>query len=147
MLLRDMGLNYGSSFWTAGAHVSNYQVLQDPAAEITRPYDRLPQLTLQAGRQDVHGFDWNVSTELTRFAWRADVPPTPANLDRVRGDRSFVNTSLSYPVIRPGYFVTPRIALESRQRRCERDCDGTRCRAGHPVRPSARASPGDRACA
>lgn len=113
MLLRDMGLNYGSSFWTVGAHVSNYQVLQDPAAEITRPYDRLPQLTLQAGRQDVHGFDWNVSTELTRFAWRADVPPTPANLDRVRGDRSFVNTSLSFPVIRPGYFVTPRIALDA----------------------------------
>ena len=113
MLLRDMGLNYGGSFWTAGAHVSNYQVLQDPAAEITRPYDRLPQLTLQAGRQDVHGLDWNVASELTRFSWRADVPPTPANLDRVRGDRAFVNTSLSYPLIRPGYFVTPRIALDA----------------------------------
>jgi len=103
LLLRDMSLNYGGSFWSAAAHVSNYQVLQDPAAPIGRPYERLPQLTWQAGRQDVNGFDWNVDADFTRF-WDPDL---------VRGDRSFVNTRVSYPLIRPGYFVTPRLALDA----------------------------------
>ncbi|MBC7499274.1 MAG: LPS-assembly protein LptD [Herminiimonas sp.] len=103
LLPRDINVNYGSSFWSANARVSNYQVLQDPAAPILRPYDRLPQLTFQAGRQDVAGFDWQIDTEATRF-WHPDF---------VRGDRVVVNPRISYPIIRPGYFVTPRLALHA----------------------------------
>lgn len=115
LLLRDMSLNYAGSFWNAGVHLSNYQVLQDPAAPIARPYDRLPQLTLQAGRQDVGGFDWNVDADLTRF-WHPDL---------VRGDRSFVNARLSYPLIRPGYFVTPKLSLDATTYRLDNAAAGT----------------------
>lgn len=101
LLVRDMSLNYYGSYWIAGARLSNFQVLQDPVAPIGRPYDRLPQLTFQTGRQDVNGFDWNVDAELTNF-WHPDL---------LRGDRMYVNPRIAYPFIRPGYFITPKLSL------------------------------------
>ena len=103
LMLRDMALNYGGSFWNANARVSNYQVLQDPLAPIARPYDRLPQLTFHAGRQDVNGFDWDVDSELTRF-WHPSL---------LRGDRFLVNPRIAYPIIRPGYFISPKLSLHA----------------------------------
>ncbi|HYD81917.1 MAG TPA: LPS-assembly protein LptD [Paucimonas sp.] len=102
LLLRDLSFGYGSAHWTAGARFSNYMVLQDPAAPITRPYDRLPQLTFRAGRQDVHGFDWTVDAELTRF-WHPTL---------LRGTRFVLNPKLAYPIIRPGYFITPKLSFD-----------------------------------
>ena len=103
LLPRDLLLNYGSTFWSASARVSNFQVLQDPAAPIVRPYDRLPQLNFQTGRLDVNGFDWNLDSELTRF-WHPDL---------LRGNRFLVNPRIAYPFIRPGYFVTPKLSLHA----------------------------------
>lgn len=103
LLLRDLYANYAGNFWNATVRASNYQVLQDVAAPIARPYDRLPQLTLQAGRQDVNGFDWAANTEVTRF-WHPDL---------VRGERYVLNPSLSYPIVRPAYFVTPKVSLHA----------------------------------
>lgn len=103
LMPREMALTYGSAYWNAAARVSNFQVLQDPAAPIARPYDRLPQLTFHAGRQDVNGFDWDVDSELTRF-WH------PSQL---RGDRFLLNPRIVYPIIRPGYFITPKLSLHA----------------------------------
>lgn len=104
LLPRDLTLNYfGGGFWSASARVSNFQVLQDPASPIVRPYDRLPQLNMQAGRLDVNGFDWNVDAELTRF-WHPDL---------VRGERFLVNPRVAYPFIRPGYSFTPKLSLHA----------------------------------
>ena len=103
LLLRNIGVNYASSFWTAAIRTSNYQVLQDPATPIIRPYDRLPQVTLNAGRQDVGGFDWSVDSEATRFY----------HPDLQRGDRLVVNPKISYPMIGQGYFFTPRVSLHA----------------------------------
>ncbi len=105
LLLRDVYFNYGGNFWSATARASNYQVLQvqDINSKITRPYDRLPQLTLQAARQDVNGFDWSAGLEATRF-WHPDF---------VRGERYVINPSISYPIVRPSYFLTPKVSLNA----------------------------------
>ena len=103
LLLRNLSLNYAGSFWTAAVRSSNYQVLQDPAAPITRPYDRLPQFTFNAARQDVAGFDWTVDSEATRFH----------HPDFQNGDRLVLNPKISYPLIGQGYFVTPKMALHA----------------------------------
>jgi LPS-assembly protein len=58
-------------------------------------------VNLHAGRYDVHGFDWALDAELTRFTH-----PTA-----VAGDRETVTAQLSYPLLRPGYFVTPKLIL------------------------------------
>ncbi|MES2536480.1 MAG: LPS-assembly protein LptD [Pseudomonadota bacterium] len=115
LLLRDMSLGYAGTHWSASARASNYQVLQDPLAPITRPYDRLPQLNLLAGRQDVNGFDWSANSEMTRF-WHPDL---------VRGDRLVVNPRISYPIIRPGYFLTPSVSVHGSTYRLSQQPTGT----------------------
>ncbi|HTD05745.1 LPS-assembly protein LptD [Undibacterium sp.] len=103
LLLREADMVYYGSFWNLGLRASNYQVLQDLAAPITRPYDRLPQLTFHAEKRDLLGFDAVLDASLTRF-WH----PT-----MVRGDRAVLNPQLSYPIINPGWFITPKISLHA----------------------------------
>lgn len=103
LLLRETNLVYYGSFWSAALRASNYQVLQDIAAPITRPYARLPQLTLHAGKSDVLGLDWSVDTILTRF-----VHPT-----LLTGDRAVINPQISYPIVQPGYFIVPKLSLHA----------------------------------
>ncbi len=118
LMVRDLNLNYAQSFWNANIRASNYQVLQDPAAPIARPYDRLPQLNLHAERQDVLGWDWAADLEATRFSHPRDLTGDPVyatpNIVYPRtGNRVVANPKLSYPIIRPGYFVTPKVALHA----------------------------------
>ena len=103
LLIRDLNLGYGNSFGTFVARTSKYQVLQDFAAPIAQPYDRLPQLTFNTFRQDVAGFDFSFDADFTRF--------THPTLQR--GDRLFAVPRVSYPIIRPGYFITPKVSLNA----------------------------------
>ncbi|MFZ6657314.1 LPS-assembly protein LptD [Undibacterium sp. TJN19] len=103
LLLREASLTYYGSFWNLGLRTSNYQVLQDLAAPIDRPYDRLPQLQLHAEQHDVMGLDWSMDTILTRF-WH----PT-----MVRGDRLVFNPQLSLPLVQAGAFIIPKISFHA----------------------------------
>lgn len=117
LLARDINLNYGSDFWGGGLRVSNYQVLQDVAAPITRPHARLPQLNLRAGRMDVGGFDWEVTTEMTRFWLPRDEleSRTSALLSfyGANGDRYIINPKISYPILAQGYFIRPKLSMHA----------------------------------
>jgi LPS-assembly protein len=104
-LLREVRTDYSGQFWSLSARAQNYQVLQDPAAEtnpsltVPRPYDRLPQINFRSARYDVAGFDWAVDAEATRFA----------HPDLVGGSRAVIQGQVSYPIVRPGWFVTPKL--------------------------------------
>ncbi len=108
-LLRELHTDYSQKYWSVSARVQNYQVLQDPAAAtnpgltIPRPYDRLPQLNFHTGRYDVAGFDWSIDAEATRF-WHPDL---------IRGDRALVQGQVSYPIVRPSYFITPKLMFNA----------------------------------
>jgi len=104
-LLREVRTDLYGQFWSLSARAQNYQVLQDPAAAenpsltVPRPYDRLPQINFRAARYDVAGFDWSIDAEATRF----DHPTW------VTGNRAVVQGQVSYPIVRPGWFVTPKL--------------------------------------
>ena len=104
-LLREVRTDFVGQFWNLSARAQNYQVLQDPAAAndprltVPRPYDRLPQINFYAGRYDVKGFDWAVDAEAVSF-WHPDW---------VRGNRAVAVAQVSYPFVRPGWFVTPKL--------------------------------------
>lgn len=110
-LLREIRTDYVSQYWSLNARVQNYQILQDPAAAtdpaltVIRPYDRLPQINFHAGRYDVAGFDWALDAELVRFS----------HPDFQTGNRAVAIPQVSYPFIRPGYFVTPKVMLHASQ--------------------------------
>lgn len=116
ILNREFDLNYAGSFWNVAALASRYQVLQDFDANgnptLSRPYDRLPQVTVNAGKQDIYGFDWSVNAQYTRFRNSQYDFSTSTTLP-LGGDRIYINPQLSYPIIRPGYFITPKIQLDA----------------------------------
>jgi LPS-assembly protein len=109
-LLKELRTDYRGEFWSLTARAQKYHVLQDPAALsdkdplfVTRPYDRLPAINLHAARFDVGGFDWQLDAELTRF-WHPDL---------IKGNRLVVAPQVSYPIIGPSYFVTPKVMLNA----------------------------------
>ncbi|EJL92596.1 organic solvent tolerance protein OstA [Herbaspirillum sp. CF444] len=112
LLLRDVSLTYTGTYWNAAGHVTKYQLLQDVNSPIQKPYDRLPQLTLTAARQDVGGFDLNFASEFARFS-NTYTTGTSTGSDMVGGDRMYATPSISYPIIRPGYFITPKATLDA----------------------------------
>jgi LPS-assembly protein len=108
-LLRELRTDYRGRYWWLAARVQGFQVLQDPASRddptltVARPYDRLPEVLFHAGRFDVNGFDWAIDGEVTRF-WHPEL---------TTGNRAVMVSQLSYPVIRPGWFVTPKLQLHA----------------------------------
>lgn len=113
LLLRDISLSYGSHYWSAVGRVSKYQLMQDIENPIQKPYDRVPQLTVQGQRQDIGGgFDVSVVSEYTRFANTSTVSSGNGQ-ELVGGDRLYVTPSVSYPIVRPGYFMTPKVTLDA----------------------------------
>jgi len=108
-LIREVATGYYAQYWSLTARAQNIQVLQEPAAvanpllAIPRPYDRLPQINFHTGRYDVKGFDWAFDAEATRFSH----PTLPS------GSRLLAVGQVSYPWVRPGYYVTPKLMLHA----------------------------------
>nr|WP_307729193.1 LPS-assembly protein LptD [Massilia sp. IC2-278] len=108
-LVREASTTYITEFWNMSLRAQNFQVLQEPAAAtnpgltIPRPYARMPQFSFHTGRFDVNGFDWSVDAEATRFThsvWNS-------------GNRAVVMSQASYPWVRPGYYITPKLMLHA----------------------------------
>ncbi|MEW7848031.1 LPS-assembly protein LptD [Massilia aurea] len=127
-LLRELRTDYSGQFWSLSARAQNYQVLQDPAAAtnpsltVPRPYDRLPQINFRSARYDVAGFDWAVDAEATRFAHPTDVD----------GSRAVIQGQVSYPIVRPGWFVTPKVMYNA----AKYDLEDHATRLGKPTKLS-----------
>lgn len=106
-LLREMRVDYQGSFWNASLRAQSFQILQDPAAKtrpeltVFRPYDRLPEANFNAMRRDLAGFDLSLDAQLTRF-WHPDLE---------RGQRLVLHPQISYPILHPAYFLTPKIGV------------------------------------
>ena len=78
-----------------------YQTLQDAASPIVPPYEKTPQILFHGARLDVlGGFDFNLDIDATRFHH-----PTLAG-----GDRYIFNPSVAFPILRPGWFITPKVS-------------------------------------
>ena len=116
LLLRELNASYFGSFWNLAIRNTNYQVLQDVSSPIARPYDRLPQISFHAEQFDVAGFDWALDTSFTRF-WHPSL---------VRGNRTIVNPQLSYPIVQPGFFIVPKVALHATDYQLENQTPGKR---------------------
>ena len=98
-LPREAVLSYGQPWWNATLHALSFQTLQDPLAPIIPPYHLLPQLTSNAGRQNVRGFDLSLTGQYTNFNH-------PSLID---GQRFIAYPSISYPLQTSYVYFTPKI--------------------------------------
>lgn len=90
--------------WSSIVQLSDFQVLQDPAAPIGQPYARLPQVTVNYANYSDSGFALTMGSQYTHFTH-----PT-----LVQGDRLVLNPRLTYDYLRgPGYFLRPSVSVHS----------------------------------
>jgi LPS-assembly protein len=94
---QEAGLTYNNGPWSVLAREQHWQTLEPSVA----PYGREPQLNVKYSQYNVDGFDYGAMADVTRFRI------TTANA--TEGDRVVFDPYVSYSVVGPGYFVTPKV--------------------------------------
>lgn len=107
--------NDGTLSWSRGdlgvfARALKWQVLQDPAAPIVPPYERLPQVVARYTKDALPGgFEASVEDEFTRFQADRILTGQP------NARRNYTLAQVSRPWQAPGWFVRPKVMMQGRQ--------------------------------
>jgi LPS-assembly protein len=107
LLPGDARLAWSGNGWDAQLRTLKWQTLQDVAAPIVPPYDRLPQLAVRYGVAAPRGWQYGIDLDHTRF--RADALLT----GQPKAQRSVLNARASYTWATPGSFLTPALRLSA----------------------------------
>lgn len=105
VLPQDGFVAYTQPYWATAVRVTKNQTLQDPLAPVTPPYERVPQITLNSYVADWRGFEAAAVADGTRFT-----NPTAGLQD---GTRYIINPRVAYPILSPGWFITPRAQISA----------------------------------
>ena len=87
------------------ASFNTWQTLQNPVSPVAIPYDVQRQLLGQWHSTNYRGPQWGLSAATARFT-----NSTPGLLS---GERTYVDPSISLPLVAPQGFVTPRLRLNA----------------------------------
>jgi len=120
----------GSRYVSASLVATRYQTLQDRTANYRLPqYDKLPDLRVRAQRWNWGGFDVVSDNRVTRFhmprfkygthaypfnqydPWLTSGAGDLAPYQSYDGTRLTSYTTVAYPIVRPGWFITPKVGL------------------------------------
>ncbi len=99
VLPQEARLSYGQTYWNGTLQIQKSQVLTSLLAGVAPPYQRIPDLSLNAARVDWHGLDVSNMFDATRFE--------QSGLES--GTRYVLNPSISYPWLAPGWFAVPKV--------------------------------------
>jgi LPS-assembly protein len=94
---QEAGLTYSNGPWTVLAREQRWQTFSSDST-----YNREPQVNVRYARYNVAGFDFGAEADATRF--------TISSSDMTQGNRFVFNPYVSYPIERPGWFITPKLA-------------------------------------
>ncbi len=108
---QEGGVSYNWQDFTVLARVQKFQTL----APSQPSYERVPQLNGRYIRYDLGGFDVQVEADYTRFR----IPLTTSGTKQPQGERMFIQPSISYPIVRPGWYVTPKVMFNAAQYQME----------------------------
>lgn len=97
-------VGWGSRYWNARVEYSTFQTLGD----VTPQYNKVPALTLNGSRYDLGGFDLTMENSAIWFNREFDEFGRQLGPN---GQRYVSYSSISYPLVRPGYFITPKVGL------------------------------------
>lgn len=118
-LPRQAGGGWANEFWQTSLQVQTYQTLRPTGTSVAPIYNKVPELTMNGARFDLGGFDIQSQNTVTRFEMPLDrrFPYGPAGSLRYKpdGSRASSYSSISYPIVRPGWYITPKIALSATQ--------------------------------
>ena len=100
-LPRDFLANRTFGDWGVQVRMTRFQNILE--ARAAPPYERVPQIGARWARYDMAGFDAESLFDATYF--RRSLPGSPEGL------RLVANPKISYPIVRPGWFVVPKLGL------------------------------------
>ena len=107
-LPRDATLTYRKSDWVFTAKAQRFQTLQDPAALVLPPYDRVPQVSAESPAYRPFSdprFELKLSSDVTRFEYPNAALPS--------GYRGYGYGTFAWKYDTPGAFLTPKIGLHA----------------------------------
>ncbi|EON16903.1 LPS-assembly protein LptD [Cupriavidus necator] len=108
---QEGGVTYNWQDFTFLARVQKFQTLRPSEPS----YERVPQLNGKYIRYDLGGFDVQVEADYTRFR----IPLTSTGFQQPQGERMFIQPSISYPIVRAGWYVTPKVTFNATQYQME----------------------------
>ncbi|WP_026181465.1 LPS-assembly protein LptD [Thioalkalivibrio sp. ALJ7] len=100
-LRRRADLTWNQPAYRLRTRIEDYQIIDPDLSASGEPYQRLPQVTLEAGEYLGHGLSWDLDTELVRF----DLDETRS--DRPVGTRVDINPEVSWRYDSGGFFFSP----------------------------------------
>lgn len=109
--LQEGGVTYNWQDFTVLARVQKFQTLRPSEPS----YERVPQLNGKYIRYDLGGFDVQVEADYTRFR----IPLTSTGFQQPQGERMYIQPSISYPIVRAGWYVTPKVTFNATQYQME----------------------------
>ena len=98
-LNQEFWAGYQQGWWSADLRAQSFQTLQDPLAPLAIPYNRLPQLRVNAARDLRGGVQFNLVSEATHFAH-----PT-----QIEGTRVLAYPTVKLPLTNSYGFLTPQV--------------------------------------
>ena len=103
-LPRTGWVGWSSNYWKARVEYATFQTL----GEVTPQYNKVPAISLNGARYNVSGFDLNTDNSAIWFSRSSNRFGTPLGPN---GQRYMSYSSVSYPIVRPGWFITPKAGL------------------------------------
>lgn len=108
-LAQQAQLNYTGDIWNFTARINRYQTLHPlNQAPVNNPYNSLPEIDLNSTTQNFHGFEIQISNQLSYFQRLND----PGELTKPpQALRLTIFPSISYPMRRKEAYLIPRLQL------------------------------------
>lgn len=103
-LTRSGFAGWGSRDWQARVEYTTFQTLDDIAPQ----YNKVPAFSLNGARFDQNGFDLQSNNDAIWFDRPLDQFGNPYGPN---GQRYVSYNTVSYPVVRPGWYITPKVGL------------------------------------
>lgn len=107
LLPNDITASWGRGGFTSSVKHLRWQTLQDTAAPIIPPYDRVPQLAARYAQTNASGFDWSIDGDFTQFESDRSRTLQP------NSQRTFGLLQVSRPWLDAAGFIIPKVQLHA----------------------------------
>ncbi|OOC47807.1 LPS-assembly protein LptD [Thioalkalivibrio versutus] len=104
-LRRSADLTWNQPAYRLRTRIEDYQIVDPELSATGEPYQRLPQITLEAGEYLGHGLSWDLDTELVRFERSEDQSGRPL------GTRLDLNPEVRWRHDTGGFFFEPAVGI------------------------------------
>ncbi len=118
-----VSLGWADQYWSAGIQTMTFQTIAPTGTTVAPMYNKVPEYTINGARFDYGGFDVQSQNTLTAFQMPLDkrfaIGPEGSLRWKPDGQRALSYNSIAYPIVQPGWFITPKVALSMAQYQTE----------------------------